>query len=83
MVPPLAPGPSSRVRDLTPGRADGGGGGASAPDINGLIGVINDLSRIAGPLQQQAQAGQYAAVKRVRWCLGRSASSSSTTARSS
>ena len=30
--------------------------GASTPDINGLFGVMNDLSRIAGLLQQQAEA---------------------------
>jgi serine-type D-Ala-D-Ala carboxypeptidase/endopeptidase (penicillin-binding protein 4) len=30
--------------------------GASAPDINGLLGVIDDLSRIAGLLQEQAEA---------------------------
>ena len=30
--------------------------GASTPDINGLIGIINDLSLIAGLLQEQAEA---------------------------
>lgn len=32
--------------------------GASTKDINGLIGIMNDLSRIAGLLQQQAAAGR-------------------------